>query len=81
MRLEVSRRVIWRWRVVWGEKGRGMARWVGWRVGDAVSDIDGSRGGDDGGRSIMRGMVMRWSSILRAAVDITPELVFVSLYP
>ncbi len=33
MRVEVARGVICRWRVVWGERGRGMERWWGVRVG------------------------------------------------
>ena len=33
--VDVSRGVICKWRVVWGERGRGMESCFGWSVGDA----------------------------------------------
>ncbi len=61
-RVEVSRGVIWRWSVVWGEKGSGMERDVGCMVGVVV--VTGgwefifcvARGSEDMG--IMRGMLI-----------------------
>jgi len=40
-RVEVARGVICRWRVVWGERGSGMERWWGWRVGVIVDGVEG----------------------------------------
>ena len=60
-RVEVAKGVIWRWSVVWGEKGSGMERDVGCVVGVVV--VAGgwefvfcvARGSEDMG--IMRGML------------------------
>lgn len=59
-RVEVAKGVIWRWSVVWGEKGRGMERDLGALVGVVVVADDWevvfcvSRGSEEPG--IMRGM-------------------------
>ena len=61
-RVEVGRGVIWRWSVVWGEKGSGMERDVGCMVGVAVVAGDSesgfckATGSEDLG--IMRGMLI-----------------------
>lgn len=62
VRTEVARGVIWRCSVVWGERGRGMERWWGCRVGVAVdvdvveSGICAARG--VGGAFMMRGILL-----------------------
>ena len=61
-RVEVARGVIWRWSVVWGEKGSGMESEVGCMVGVVVVAGDWEsgfcvpKGSEDLG--IMRGMLI-----------------------
>lgn len=57
MRVEVEKMVIWRWRVVWGVRERGMARVMGWRVGGG--DIEDEGGWAVGGWEafIIRGIM------------------------
>jgi hypothetical protein len=58
IRVEVARGVICRWRIVWGERGRGMERWWGVRFGVvrfALGAEGAKRVGWDGA-SMMSGM-------------------------
>ncbi len=73
MRVEVARGVICRWRVVWGERGRGMERWWGVRVGVVRFGLGAEgaeRVGLDGG-SMMSGMpetdTRHWLSLSNGA--------------
>ena len=61
--VDVSSGVICKWRVVWGERGRGMESCFGWSVGDAedmaAAVVSGGGCAWDGGfddADMMRGM-------------------------
>ncbi len=73
MRVEVARGVICRWRVVWGERGRGMERWWGVRVGVVRFGL-GAEGAERvgwDGASMMSGMpetdTRHWLSLSNGA--------------
>ena len=78
-RVEVGRGVIWRWSVVWGEKGSGMERDVGCMVGVAVVAGDSesgfcvATGSEDLG--IMRGMLID-AFIQNLSTAVYPAAVF-----
>ena len=71
--VDVSRRVICKWRVVCGERGRGMESCFGWRVGDAedmaaavVSGCGCTWGETSEDADMIRGMSGVRSSVLQS---------------